>query len=437
MQKCGTLNICSWNISKGLLRKLSDSNFVNLVNKYDILRLNECWLKCPDEFELKGYVHKYLFRKKCNGGGVVVFYKKWLNPYISIVKCCSDSMIWFKIDKSILFSEFDLYVCAIYMPPDRNIYYRKYNVDVFDVLQENIEHFSAYGTVSVIGDLNGRVGQDADFIVNDVLNNELRDNISFIGYINDTDLFDRQSEDDKPPNAFGRRILELCKSSGLRICNGRFGADSRKITFNNKNGSSVIDYLLYTQSEMFKSIKSFNVEPFNTFSCHAPIVVELYLKGNSIIKGQYNCSKYKYNKFKWNEGSEGDIRRQLIANAQTFDLLLNFNENCDVDICVKNLNELLTEVYEQYTKTEVTLNERCDFCAENSTIYNAKPDKPWFTEECKILYRQYQTMLQSFNIYRSNENRLNLNLAKQRYKSLKSKMKIQNKEPTKKICFRR
>ena len=244
MQKCGTLNICSWNISKGLLRKLSDSNFVNLVNKYDILCLNECWLKCPDELKLKGYAHKYLFREKCNGGGVVVFYKKWLNPYISIVKCCSDSMIWFKIDKSILFSEFDLYVCAIYMPPDRNIYYRKYNVDVFDVLQENIEHFSAYGTVSVIGDLNGRVGQDADFIVNDVLNNELRDNISFIDYINDTDLFDRQSEDDKPPNAFGRRILELCKSSGLRICNGRFGADSRKITFNNKNGSSVIDYLL-------------------------------------------------------------------------------------------------------------------------------------------------------------------------------------------------
>jgi hypothetical protein len=33
------------------------------------------------------------------------------------------------------------------------VYYRKYNIDVFDVLQEHIEHFSALGTVSVIGDI--------------------------------------------------------------------------------------------------------------------------------------------------------------------------------------------------------------------------------------------------------------------------------------------
>jgi hypothetical protein len=33
--------------------------------------------------------------------------------------------------------------------------YRKYNIDVFDVLQEHIEHFSALGTVSVIGGING------------------------------------------------------------------------------------------------------------------------------------------------------------------------------------------------------------------------------------------------------------------------------------------
>jgi hypothetical protein len=47
----------------------------------------------------------------------------------------------------------NVYMCAIYMSPDKNVHYRKYNIDVFDVLQEHIEHFSALGTVSVIGDI--------------------------------------------------------------------------------------------------------------------------------------------------------------------------------------------------------------------------------------------------------------------------------------------
>ena len=58
---------------------------------------------------------KYLFREKCNGGGVVVFYKKWLVPYIEIVKCCVDCMIWFKIDKIIITNCVDLYICVLYI----------------------------------------------------------------------------------------------------------------------------------------------------------------------------------------------------------------------------------------------------------------------------------------------------------------------------------
>lgn len=109
-----------------------------MINKYDVLCFNECWVKCPEDFNLIGFEKKYVFRKKCNGGGVVVFYKKWLNPFIEIVKCCVDCMIWFKIDKSIMFNNTDLYVCAIYMPPDKNVFYRKYDCDVFDILQEEI-----------------------------------------------------------------------------------------------------------------------------------------------------------------------------------------------------------------------------------------------------------------------------------------------------------
>ena len=83
------------------------------------------------------------------------------------------------------------------------------------------------------------------------------------------------SEDLKVPNSFGRRILELCKSTGLKICNGRFGVDSSKFTFQNKNGCSVIDYLLISSDCVYCLIKKLTVKEINTYSCHAPLAVEL------------------------------------------------------------------------------------------------------------------------------------------------------------------
>ena len=71
------------------------------------------------------------------------------------MKCCADSMIWLKFDKSFMLNNTDLHMCAIYMPPDRNIFYKKYNCNVFEILQKQIEYVSSLGTVSVLGDING------------------------------------------------------------------------------------------------------------------------------------------------------------------------------------------------------------------------------------------------------------------------------------------
>jgi hypothetical protein len=85
------ITICSWNISKGLVLKLEDGNFLQIVHDYDVLCLSECWVKCPNDFKLSGYEKKHIFREKCNGGVVVVFYRKCLSQYIKFVACCSDS----------------------------------------------------------------------------------------------------------------------------------------------------------------------------------------------------------------------------------------------------------------------------------------------------------------------------------------------------------
>ena len=49
------LKVCSWNISKGIIRKLADGEFLKSVCENDIICFNECLVKCPKEFELNGY----------------------------------------------------------------------------------------------------------------------------------------------------------------------------------------------------------------------------------------------------------------------------------------------------------------------------------------------------------------------------------------------
>ena len=108
-----------------MIRTLHDKDFLQIVSEYDILCFSECWVKCPNEFELPGYEKYYVSRSKCNGGGVVLFYRKWLNNYIKVIKNEADCMIWFKVDKIIMPNNMDLYMCVIYMPPDKNIFYTR------------------------------------------------------------------------------------------------------------------------------------------------------------------------------------------------------------------------------------------------------------------------------------------------------------------------
>ena len=106
---------------------------------------------------------------------------------------------------------------------------------------------------------------------------------------------------------------------------------------------------------MFKTVKNVTVENFNSFSCHAPLSVQFYLRDNTVnlIKDQCSCVNYVYNSYEWRNECEDDVRESLAANAQLFeDLLINMDEDSDVNICVDKLNKLLSEIFEQYTKSE-------------------------------------------------------------------------------------
>ena len=111
-----------------------------------------------------------------------------------------------------------IYVLCICHPI--TIYFTK-STKVFKVLQEQIEHYCVLGNSVVIGDLNGRIGKENDYIVDDIIINQLRDSLTgLIDYECELPSH-RSTEDITPANKFGRKFLNLCKSSGVNNGNNK------------------------------------------------------------------------------------------------------------------------------------------------------------------------------------------------------------------------
>ena len=141
-----------------------------------------------------------------------------------------------------------------------------------------ISMFSSKGNVIVIGDFNARTSDKDDFITNDVIQNDiLREVSEILTYETDTVLPTRVNPD-KTVNEYGRKLLSLCKSSGLRILNGRHnhGLD-RDYTFMGARGLSVVDYCISTPN-VFHLIEKFIISNFTTFSDHAPLHLQFKTK---------------------------------------------------------------------------------------------------------------------------------------------------------------
>jgi exonuclease III len=113
------LKICSWNIARGLRTKLDNTDFCASLNQYDIVFLSECWITDSDiiELELSGFcTPHYIVRKKSNGGGLVLFYKLYLDRFVTIEKQGADSYCWEQIDRHALGHDDDVFCCFCYIP---------------------------------------------------------------------------------------------------------------------------------------------------------------------------------------------------------------------------------------------------------------------------------------------------------------------------------
>ena len=231
-------------------------------------------------------------------------------------------------------------VGLVYFSPEGSSAYA--DEALFEVLENDYAKYSQmypdYNFL-ICGDFNARTANDADFIVFDKL--------SFIpcddDYSVDDDLPVRISID-KTRNHYGNCLLDLCKTSGLRIMNGRFlDASSQYTCISHTGGGSVIDYLLCNTATK-KEIIDFSVGN-RVESDHHPLIFSVKRKVRSNIcttESGCNVNVDPMIKLVWNDDFGGNFQefwhseRADVLIRNTFVLL----DNNDFNGTIAAINEM-------------------------------------------------------------------------------------------------
>ena len=424
----GELSFISWNICRSISEKLTNPEFVSIISDHDVIFLSECWINPGESVKLDGYDSFIFTRKLIKGGGIVVFCKSCLSSNICIVENIYDCIIWIKLSTSI--DKKDIFLAFCYLPPENSVFYDCYNIDtcIFQLLEESISKYKNIGSVYVTGDLNARTGTRIDFINDDYLKYIVPEKDLPFVYENERELC-RRNNFDVFVNNYGRKLLDLCKSSGLRIVNGRHPGDKNgEFTFYCSRGSSLIDYLL-TDSTLFDSIGDFSSGTFNIFSDHSPVcftITGIHLTLNC-HKSTGSTGRTNSKSLKWNDDNTQAIMNELSCKLELLYDTIDVDFVCSADInrCIDNICSTINGCVLPYIHVKASEGTTPGKPLRHTQM---KKDKPWFDEKCKRLLKDYKGAIYKFNTCKSFENKQQLLHAKKKYKQYENKLKRNYKQ---------
>ncbi|MEW8546069.1 MAG: endonuclease/exonuclease/phosphatase family protein [Candidatus Thiodiazotropha sp.] len=156
--RCASLNVC------GIKRRVNYPEFCELVQEHDIFCVAETKLDKHDTVQIEGYTFLSQSRKQPflrRSGGIGVFVKASISPYVTIIESDSDYILWFKISKKFLRTDEDIVCGAIYVPPSDSKYNTPDELDMFEVEITNMCILQKY--VFLMGDFNSRTHNKEDF----------------------------------------------------------------------------------------------------------------------------------------------------------------------------------------------------------------------------------------------------------------------------------
>ena len=429
-----SLKLMVWNIN-GLGDKLSREEFVKYVSNFNIVIFLETmkldsYTPILNNFEFWHFQRKFQHaRARRPAGGVGIMLKLDLieNNIVTVIKH-SDFVVWLKIKQH---GNLDLYLGAVYIPPlDSTSTISSFqDNNAFQLIQEDITHFKSIGHVSVCGDFNARTGQLPDYILTH--GNDLHDMFvpSYRLFYENYEFpnFCRSSDDTKA-NRYGKELIELCKSSEMKIMNGYFNRDKTtgEFTCYTANGKSLIDYLI-CDVHCYHALSAFAIEPLNSDSDHRPLVFSFNVTlhkttqqtVHNITKINDN-SRDRFYRYRFNVEDAPGMITSLNGErcASHYD---NFMEHIVQDNGVENV------VNGVYTLLETAISQTFQRKYQKS-VGDTFPKNEWFDLECKSLKRSLNDF-PKHNDLNKNDNLTEYVKLKKKYRATtqKKKREYQNK----------
>lgn len=418
------ISICMWNIqgvqssNTGCKLEMVETN--EKLKQFDIVGLVETHSHDQSPINIKGYktlaqVNRPKTQKaRKYSGGVAALVKDKISEGISYVKSpnIEQDIVWLKLSKFYFHWENDLYIAFIYISPEYSSHTVRENPQYFEKLESDIAYFSSRGKVSILGDFNARTGQEPDYIVNDA------DGIEHIplpsDYIPDRPLCNRLNQD-KTANNYGKSLLNVCQSSGMRILNGRYIGDSLgQLTCHQYNGSSMVDYCIVHHT-LLPYILCFKVHDWcATISDHCLISFAIAAHHTLQPRTEIPMEQPK-NQYKWDSES-GDKFKTVLQDKDIQGSLKCITESSNIpNVSAEDLLAKFSKVL--YTAADRSLRQKKKF---NKKIRKQK----WFDKSCADLKRECKSLA---NMVQNQPNNVVIRqlffTTKKRYKKLLKKCK--------------
>ena len=222
-----SLNILSLNVC--CLNKRSNyPEFIELVNKYDVLCFVETKTDACDQIDLPGFQMVYMKNRASK---------------VVMTECYF--ILWLEMKGCVLGIDDDMLYGIVYIPPENSIYL---SPDAFTQIEdERLTMLTKYETICLTGDFNSRISNDACIYISE--DNEGTELLSDVYKLELLNIPLKKNSMDTKKNNYGNILSDLCKYNNMYILNGRVGEDRHVGIFTCKN-SSVVDYCIGTSSPL-------------------------------------------------------------------------------------------------------------------------------------------------------------------------------------------
>ena len=369
--------------------------------------------------------------------GICVLVKEQLAPFVKVLNdCASECVLWMKIDKLVYGTE--VIIGATYIPHEGSPYYDE---SVFDTLLNDIVDLNAVHDcpISLVGDFNSRTGELTDFITMDnsiaeQTGVDFGENDIFNSYqfLRDVGQPTERVNLDKTVNSNGKKLIEFCKATDLKLVNSRYGDDRGIGEFTcYNNGKSAIDYAIVSPVLM-PNISGFAIDTFCKClsDTHCPISISFSFGsglGDSELAGQkgdtidQTISISRWNPELDQQYRDAFNREEMVSLNRALDNVdMNGLSQDDVD----EFTSKLCNLYLDPAKCLGIYTERnVKFGAKKKTYH-----QPWFDKECDRKRSEYIRFKGKLKRRKTYEDIEQLKIKAKQYKKFLRKVKTAYKK---------